>query len=114
MGINYSYGTTKPHKLSNDLYRASYLDLYQKPSAGTSEYFFRVEEGGKIGQFYGYEYAGTDENHNMLVYAADGSKVTAASANPKTNVLSEMAPQAFPLMEQFIEMEEFRPEHDVP
>lgn len=96
MGINYSYGTTKLTKLSNDLYRASYLDLYQKPGAGTSEYFFRVEEGGKIGQFYGYEYAGTDENHNMLVYAADGSKVTAASANPEDKrFIGDGAPKHF-------------------
>ena len=82
-GINYSYGTTKLTKLSNSIYQASYLDLYQKPGVGTSEYFFRVEEGGKIGQFYGYEYAGVDENHNMLVYTADGNKVTAAAADPK-------------------------------
>ncbi|MDE6243743.1 MAG: TonB-dependent receptor, partial [Muribaculaceae bacterium] len=37
-GINYSYGTTKLTKLSNDIYQASYLDLYQKPGVGTSEY----------------------------------------------------------------------------
>ena len=83
MGINWSYGTTKLTKLSNSIYRASYLDLYQKPGVGTSEYFFRVEQGGRIGQFYGYEYAGTDENHNMLVYTADGEKIPAASANPE-------------------------------
>lgn len=82
-GINYSYGTTKLTKLSNAIYQASYLDLYQKPGPGSSEYFFRVEEGGKVGQFYGYEYAGVDENHNMLVYTADGEKVLAASADPK-------------------------------
>lgn len=81
-GINYSYGTTKLTKLSNDIYQASYLDLYQKPGVGTSEYFFRVEEGGRIGQFWGYEYAGVDENHNMLVYNAAGEKVTASSADP--------------------------------
>jgi TonB-linked SusC/RagA family outer membrane protein len=81
-GINYSYGTTKLTKLSNDVYQASYLDLYQKPGAGTSEYFFRVQEGGKVGQFYGYEYAGYDSDNNMLVYNADGEKVQASSADP--------------------------------
>jgi TonB-linked SusC/RagA family outer membrane protein len=80
-GINYSYGTTKLTKLSSDVYKASYLELYQKPGVGTSEYFFRVEEGGKIGQFWGYEYAGYDESGNMLVYNADGEKVPASSAN---------------------------------
>lgn len=81
-GINYSYGTTKLTKLSNSIYQASYLDMYQKPGVGTSEYFFRIEEGGKIGQFYGYEYAGVDADHNMLVYNAEGEKITAASADP--------------------------------
>ena len=81
-GINYSYGTTKLTKLSNDVYQASYLDLYQKPGVGTSEYFFRVEEGGKVGQFYGYKYAGVDENHNMLVYNKAGEKVLASTADP--------------------------------
>ncbi len=72
---NYSYGTTKFVKLSNDIYKASYIDLYQKPGVGTNEYFFRVQEGGKVGQFWGYEYAGYDENGNMLVYNKDNEKV---------------------------------------
>lgn len=80
--VNYAYSTSKLTKLSNSIYQASYLDLYQKPGVGTSEYFFRVEEGGKVGQFYGYEYAGYDENHNMLVYNANGDKIPAASADP--------------------------------
>lgn len=80
-GINYAYGTTKLTKLSSDVYKASYLELYQKPGVGTSEYFFRIEEGGKIGQFWGYEYAGHDDQGNMLVYNADGDKVYASSAN---------------------------------
>ncbi|MDE6577475.1 MAG: SusC/RagA family TonB-linked outer membrane protein [Muribaculaceae bacterium] len=95
-GINYSYGTTKLTKLSNSVYQASYLDLYQKPGVGTSEYFFRVEEGGKIGQFWGYEYAGVDENHNMLVYTADGEKVPAAAADPKDKrYIGDGAPKHF-------------------
>ena len=85
-GINYSYGSTKLTKLSNSIYQASYLNLYQKPGVGTSEYFFHIEEGGKIGEFYGYQYAGVDENKNMLVYNKDGEKVPAASANPEDKV----------------------------
>lgn len=80
-GINYAYGTTKLTKLSSDVYKASYLELYQKPGVGTSEYFFRVEEGGKVGQIWGYEYAGHDDAGNMLVYDANGEKVYASSAN---------------------------------
>lgn len=81
-GITYSYGTTKLSKLSNDIYKASYLELYQKPGVGTSEYFFRVKEGGKIGQFYGYEYAGTD-NGTMLIYTDKGEKVPVSEADTK-------------------------------
>ncbi|MDE6007787.1 MAG: SusC/RagA family TonB-linked outer membrane protein [Muribaculaceae bacterium] len=95
-GINYSYGITKLTKLSNSVYQASYLDLYQKPGVGTSEYFFRVEEGGRIGQFWGYEYAGVDENHNMLVYTADGEKIPAAAADPKDKrYIGDGAPKHF-------------------
>ena len=94
--VNYSYGTSKLTKLSNSIYQASYLDLYQKPGVGTSEYFFRVQEGGKIGQFYGYEYAGVDENHNMLVYTADGEKVPASSADPNDKrYIGNGAPEHF-------------------
>lgn len=96
MGINYSYSTTKLTKLSNDIYEASYLDLYQKPGVGTSEYFFRVEEGGKIAQFYGYEYAGTDENHQMLVYNKDGEVINAALAQPEDKrYIGDGAPEHF-------------------
>ncbi len=86
-GINYSYGTTKLSKLSNDIYQASYLDLYLKPGIGTSEYFFRVQEGGKIGQFYGYKYAGVDEDHNMLIYNANGEAIPATAADPTDKVI---------------------------
>ncbi len=81
-GINYSYGTSTLTKLSNDIYQASYLDLYRKPGVGTSEYFFRIQEGGKVGQFYGYEYAGYDQDHNMLIYNVDGEAIQASSADP--------------------------------
>ena len=80
-GINYTYSITKMSKLSNDIYKSSYIELYQKPGVGVSEYFFRVEEGSKVGQFYGYEFAGTDEKGNMLVYNKDGEAVTTNAAD---------------------------------
>ena len=81
-GINWSTGKTKLTKLSSDVYQMSYLDLYRKPGVGTSEYFFRVEEGGLIGQYYGFEHAGIDENGLFLVYDNDGNAVPAAQADP--------------------------------
>ena len=81
-GFNWSMGQTKLTKLSSDAYQMAYLDLYQKPGPGTSEYFFRVEEGGKIGQFYGYEHAGIDDNGLLLIYENDGNAIPAAQADP--------------------------------
>lgn len=81
-GINYSYGTTKLKVLSNNMYQASYVELYQKPGVGTSEYFFRVQEGGKVGQFYGYEYAGVEDG-KMLIYTDEGEKVPVSEADAK-------------------------------
>ena len=81
-GVNWSTGSTELTKLSSDAYQMAYLDLYRKPGVGTNEYFFRVEEGGKIGQFYGYEHAGIDENGLLLVYDNDGNAKPAAQADP--------------------------------
>ena len=81
-GVNWSTGSTKLTKLSSDVYKAAYLDLYQKPGLGTSEYFFRVEEGGKIGQFYGYEHAGIDETGQLLIYDNEGEARPVAQADP--------------------------------
>ena len=81
-GVNWSTGSTKLTKLSSDVYKAAYLDLYLKPGLGTSEYFFRVEEGGTIGQFFGYEHAGVDENGMLLIYDNDGEARPVAQADP--------------------------------
>ena len=81
-GVNWSTGDTELTKLSSDAYQMAYLDLYRKPGVGTNEYFFRVEEGGKIGQFYGYEHAGIDENGLLLVYDNEGNAKPAAQADP--------------------------------
>lgn len=82
MGFNYSWGKTVLTKLSSDVYKADYLELYQKAGVGTNEYYFRVEEGGEIGQFYGYEAAGADENGNLLVLDNEGNAQPASNADP--------------------------------
>lgn len=80
--VNYAYGQTKMTKLSNDIYKAAYVDLYQKGGMGTTEYYFRVEEGGKVGQFFGFEAAGLDEFGNILIYNKEGEIVPASSGQP--------------------------------
>ena len=79
-GINYSYGTTWLEKISSDLYQAPYIELYQKPGVGSNEYFFRVEENQKLGQFYGYQYAGTLDGM-MLVYDKNGNAIPVGDAD---------------------------------
>ena len=81
-GVNWSMGETKLTKLSSDVYQMAYLDLYQKTGPGSSEYFFRIKEGGKIGQFYGYEHAGVDKNGMLMVYDNEGKAQPAAQADP--------------------------------
>ena len=96
MGVNYSYGTTKLTKLSNDIYKASYLELYNTGGVGSTAYLFRVEEGGKVAQFYGYEYAGVTEDHTMLVYNKNGEAIPVASANQDDKrYIGNGAPQHF-------------------
>lgn len=81
-GINYSYGKTVLTKLSSDVYTAAYVEMYQKSGVGTTEYFFRTEEGSEVGQIYGYEMAGVDENGNLLVYNKDQQPIAASAAQP--------------------------------
>ena len=83
MSGNWSTGQTKLSKLSNDVYQASYVDMYQKPGVGTTEYFFRIQEGSKVGQFYGYKFAGASETGDMMVYDKEGNVIPAASAAPE-------------------------------
>lgn len=79
-GINYSYGKTELTKLSSDVYKADYLELYRKPGVGSTEYLFRVAEGGTVGEYYGYEHAGVDESGELLVYNKDGEPVSKSAA----------------------------------
>lgn len=81
MGVNWSMGSTVMKNLSNDIYKASYVDMGSKGGVGANEYFFRVQEGSKVGQFYGFEYAGIDENGNILVNTSEGP-VLASTADP--------------------------------
>ena len=78
-GINYSWGITRLQKLSDDMYEAPYVEFAAKGGAGSSEYFYRVQEGSKIAQFYGYKYAGKI-NGDMLVYNKDGYAIPVGSA----------------------------------
>ena len=96
MSDTYSSGKTKLTKLSNDVYQASYLDLYQRGGLGTSEYYFRIEEGGTVGEIYGYKHAGIDENGELLVYDKNGEAIPKTAAdNSDKQYIGNTAPKHF-------------------
>ena len=87
-GLIGSWGKTKLVTLSSDVYKASFVELYQKPGVGTSEYFFRTEEGSEVGQIYGYATARdangnlmVDGNGVLMVQDNDGNAVSASAAD---------------------------------
>ncbi len=63
--------------LSNDLYKANYLEFYGLPSPGNLGPAIRVEQGGAVGNFYGKRFAGFNKEGKFLFYKADGSTGTA-------------------------------------
>jgi TonB-dependent starch-binding outer membrane protein SusC len=70
-----SYTKTLCVSLSNDLYSSTFTDLYQLPYTGTPGTAIRLEEGGEVGAFYGYRYAGVGDNGHFLVYNKEGAAI---------------------------------------
>lgn len=96
MNGTYSSGKTVLTKLSNDVYQASYLDLYKREGPGASEYYFRIEEGGTVGEIYGYKHAGIDENGELLVYDKNGEAIPKTAAdNSDKQYIGNTAPKHF-------------------
>ena len=55
---------------------------------GTPGQAIRVREGGPLGEFYGYRYAGTGDNGHFLIYNKDGVAVDSdlKTENDKTDI----------------------------
>ncbi len=64
-------------KLSAANFKLNYFDRGDFPSTGNLGRAFRVEEGSKIGNFYGRRFAGFSENGKWLFYNKDGKAVLA-------------------------------------
>jgi TonB-dependent starch-binding outer membrane protein SusC len=73
VGLLGSYTMTNVVSLSNDLYSATYTELYNLPY--TSGNAIRMEEGHEVGLFYGYRYAGVDADGNFLIYNKAGEAI---------------------------------------
>ncbi|SHM74701.1 SusC/RagA family TonB-linked outer membrane protein [Chitinophaga sp. CF418] len=71
----------KLSKLSNELYKATYLTFADIPNPGAMGPAIRLDEGGQVGNFYGKRFAGFTEDGKWLFYKADGSKAPASQIN---------------------------------
>lgn len=78
-----SYAKAKLGTWSNDTYRADYIDLQNLPSPGNPGPAYRLEDGTDLGAFYGFKYAGVDDEGNILVWkeGIEGTEKLRASGN---------------------------------
>ncbi|WP_234572922.1 SusC/RagA family TonB-linked outer membrane protein [Rhodohalobacter sp. 614A] len=74
--VNWSYLHNEVSSLSNEFYQRGYIELADLPAPGSLGPAMRLEEGKRIGSFYGYKHAGFTEDGNWLFYKEDGSTAT--------------------------------------
>lgn len=65
-------------QLSNEVFKANWLEFYGLPSPGNLGAAIRLEEDGSVGNFYGKRFAGFTEEGEWLFYKEDGSTGTAS------------------------------------
>jgi len=68
-------------QLSNDQFKSNFLEFGGLPSPGNLGNAIRLEEGGKVGNFYGKRFAGFNDDGKWLFYKADGSTGLASEMN---------------------------------
>lgn len=68
-------------QLSNDVFKANFLEFYGLPSPGNLGNAFRLQEGGNVGDFFGKRFAGFTEDGKWLFYKADGTTARAGEMN---------------------------------
>lgn len=76
-----SYQSNKLTKLSNENFKANWLQFGGLPSPGNLGDAIRLEEGGSVGNFYGKRFAGFTDDGKWLFYKADGSTAQASEMN---------------------------------
>ncbi|ERM84668.1 hypothetical protein P872_23450 [Rhodonellum psychrophilum GCM71 = DSM 17998] len=69
--------------LSNEFYSSDFLEFGFLPSPGNLGPAIRLDEGGKVGNFYGKRFAGFNDDGKWLFFKADGSTVTASGISPE-------------------------------
>ena len=64
--------------LSNERFKLGYTYLYDLPAPGLPGPAIRLEEGKPIGSFFGWRYAGTDSEGNIMVWSKEGRRIPTA------------------------------------
>ncbi len=80
--ITTSYTKSKLVSWSKGPYTANFTDLQFLPSPGNPGPAYRLYAGTELGSFYGYKYAGVDENGNIMIWKngeVGGEKINATS-----------------------------------
>lgn len=68
-------------QLSSDVFKSNFLQFGGLPSPGNLGNAIRLEEGGKVGNFYGKRFAGFTDDGKWQFYKADGSVATTSEMN---------------------------------
>ncbi len=73
--LDLAFSTNKNEltSLSNDVFKATFLEFYGLPSPGNLGFAIRAQEGGPLGNFYGYRFAGFTPEGRWQFFKADGS-----------------------------------------
>lgn len=66
--ITASYAKSRMDKFSDDQYVGDRRDLGSLPSPGNPGDAYRLEEGVEIGSYYGYKYAGVNDEGKILIW----------------------------------------------
>ncbi len=66
--VTLAYTKSKLTSFSNEKYELGYMEGDGLPSPGNPGPCQRLQDGVEIGSFYGYRYAGVDDDGNILVY----------------------------------------------
>lgn len=74
--INGSYLQNEVSTLSNEFYQRGYIEFANLPAPGSLGPSMRLEEGRRVGSFYGYKHAGFTDDGNWLFFKEDGSTST--------------------------------------
>jgi TonB-dependent starch-binding outer membrane protein SusC len=63
-----SYTKSRMDKFSDDKFKADFRYMGNLPSPGNPGPAYRLEEGTEIGSFWGYKYAGVDDDGKILIW----------------------------------------------